>query len=136
MTGHQAPVAEAGPPTLRWAAPPTAERTEPSFPAPAFSEASHDTVLAGRAAFHGRQPTLTWSRPRPRAAGPAERAVALVVDAVAVVAILGGSVVATSVALSRGLHWLYRDAAGGGLVSTSCLAIPLLVAVPVASALA
>lgn len=122
-TPDASPVAEPAP--LRWREPAeSAERTTPSFPSPAFAEPAHGQPLLPRV------PATSWSRPRPRAGEIPERAAAWVVDAVIALGLGAAAIVVTSATLSRGLHWLYRDAGDGSLVAANGAAIPVLVAVP------
>lgn len=131
--GPDAPPTERRP--LAWAPPEkSGESTDPDFPSASFSEPPRPADLRA-----GPRPELVWSPPPPPPPTPAtalDRAAAGVVDAAVVLAILALTTVLTSLVLSRGLHWLYRDeSASGVLLGTNALAIPLLVAVPVVAAI-
>jgi uncharacterized RDD family membrane protein YckC len=112
------------------------EATEPGFPSPAFSD---PPLLAGPVVASPRA-ELVWSSPpppRPAAAAPLDRFAAAVVDTAVVLAVLAASTLIASVALSRGLHWVYRDeSAQNALVGTNAWALPLLVLVPTLAAVA
>ena len=132
-TGPEAPASPGTP--LAWVPPdPDGATTDPGFPAPAFSAPA---VADGPP---GPRAHLVWSPPPPPRPVPAtalDRAAAGVVDAAVVLGILAASTVLTSLLLSRGLHWLYRDeSASNALLGTNPLAIPLLVALPVVMAIA